>query len=117
MVPKSLALLGLSLLLSFVCGSTTFNQTHFDLDDAAWCAGLGGSTIDTLANFRLYAWNTDQPNDNSTGVPLVLATTGATAVAYSHTLVVSLQLRPLIYFEMNTSHLSVRLWNRMVTTG
>ena len=102
MVPKPLALLGLYLLLPFVPVSNASNPDQFDLNHVTWCAGLGGSTIDTLANFRLYAWNMDQPNDNSTGVPLVLATTGATATAYSHTLVVSFQLGPPIYFETNT---------------
>jgi len=116
MVAKSLALLGLSLLSPLVCGSTASSPDPFDLDDRAWCAGLGGTTIDTLTNFRLYAWNAGRPNVNSTGVPLVLATTGATATADSHTLVVSFQLGPLIYFEVNTSHLPHRLWNRMVTT-
>ena len=116
MVPKSLALLGLPFLSPFVCGSTVSGLDQFNLDDAAWCTGLGGSTIDTLTNFRLYAWDTDQPNANSTGVPLVLATTGATATAYSHTLVVSFQLVPQIYLEASTSNLPHRLWNRMVTT-
>ena len=116
MVPKSLALLGLLLLSHFVCGSTASSPDQFSMDDAAWCAGLGGSAIDTLANFRLYAWKKDQTNDNSTGVPLVLATTGTTATAYSHTLVVSVQLERLIYFEASNSHLLRRLWNRTVMT-
>ena len=103
MVPKPLALLGLSLLLPFVRVSIASNPDQLDLDHTTWCAGLGGSTIDKLANFRLYAWNVDQPNDNSTGVPLVLATNGATATAYSHTLVVSFQPGPPIYFKTNTS--------------
>jgi len=116
MIPKPLALLCLFFLSSLVCIASSSDQ--FNLDHAAWCAGLGGSTIDTLANFRLYAWNTDHPNDNSTGVPLVLATTGATAGAYSHTLVVSFQLGTpsLVYFRMDTYRLLDRLWNRMATT-
>jgi len=69
--------------------NTTSAQGQFSLGNAPWCAGLGGYTTDTLANFRLYAWNTDRPNDNSTGVPLALATTSATAAAYGHTLAVS----------------------------
>ena len=108
MIPKSLTLLGLFLLSPFICWGTASSQDQsgFGLNDTAWCAGLGGSTVDTLANFRLYAWNTDRPNDNSTGIPLVLATTGATAAAYGHTLVVSLQLRPAspTCFEMSIYH-------------
>jgi len=92
MILQSLAPLCLSLLSTFARGSNAFGQDRFTSTHAPWCAGLGGSTIDTLAGFRLYAWNTDRPNDNSTGVPLVLATTGATAAAHSHTLAVSLRI-------------------------
>ena len=99
MITKSLNLLGLSLLSVFIGGSTASSPDQFALDDAPWCAGLGGSAIDTLARFRLYAWNTDRPNDNSTGIPLVLATTGVTMAAYSHTLAVSLRLPDLLRDE------------------
>lgn len=92
MILQSLTLLGLPLLSVFAWGSNASVQDQFSSTDAPWCAGLGESTIDTLASFRLYAWNTDRPNDNSTGVPLVLATTGATVAAYSHTLVVNLRV-------------------------
>lgn len=98
MISKSLILLGLFLLAAFVCRSIASSQDRFTSGDAPWCAGLGGSTIDTLASFKLYAWNADRPNDNSTGIPIVLATTGATAAAYSYTLAVSLHV--LIYSEM-----------------
>lgn len=91
MILQSLTPLGLSLLLVFVWGSNASGHDQLTSIDAPWCTGLGGSTIDTLADFRLYVWNTDRPNDNSPGVPLVLATTGATATAYSHTLAVSLR--------------------------
>ena len=90
MIPNPFALLALSLLSVFVCGSTASGPDQLNFNDAAWCADLGGDTVDTIAKFRLYAWNTDRPNGNLTGVPLVLATTGATAGAYSHTFVVSL---------------------------
>ena len=94
MIPKSLALIGLFLLSAFICGKAVASPDQLSLNDAAWCAGLGGTAVDTIAGFRLYAWNTDRPNDNATGAPLVLATTGATVGAYSHTLVVSLPLGP-----------------------
>ena len=92
MISQSLTLLGLSLLSVFVWGSNASGQDEFTSIDAPWCSGLGESTVDTLAGFRLYAWNTDRQNDNSTGVPLVLATTGATATAHSHTFAVSLRV-------------------------
>ena len=54
-----------------------------------WCAGLGGDTIDSLANFTLAAWNPTGNNANDTGNPLVLSTTGATGGFSTHTLAVS----------------------------
>jgi hypothetical protein len=96
MIPKSLALFGLFLVSAFMGGTTASSPDQSTLGDAPWCSGLGGSAIDTLAGFRLYAWNTDRPNSNSTGVPLVLATTGATVAAYSHTLTVGLHLADLL---------------------
>ena len=91
MISQFLVLLGLSALSVLAWGShgSASGQGQFALGGTPWCTGLGGSTIDTLASFRLYAWYKDIPNNNSAGVPLVLATTGASAGAYSHTLAVS----------------------------
>lgn len=90
MISQLLVILGFSTLSALAWGSNTSVHGQFALGGAPWCTGLGDSTIDTLASFRLYAWYKDLPNSNSAGVPLVLATTGATAGTYSHTLAVSL---------------------------
>ena len=115
MISQLSALLDLSYPSTFGWGSVVVNQAQFTPVDAPWCAGLGESTTGTLEDFRLYAWNTDRPNDNATGVPLVLATTGATATAYSHTLAVS--LCDLTYSEMNADNPPRRPWNHMVITN
>ena len=54
-----------------------------------WCAGLGGSTVDDLANFTLAAWNPAGNNANDTGNPLVLSITGSTGGFSTHTWAVS----------------------------
>ncbi|KAI0764149.1 hypothetical protein BD413DRAFT_483041 [Trametes elegans] len=47
--------------------------------DPASCAKFGAGGFDEAPNFTLTAWNVDGSNDNSTGVPLVLASGGATS--------------------------------------
>lgn len=54
-----------------------------------WCHKLGGDTTDNLDNFTLSAWNPVGNNLNTTGVPLVLSTTGSTGGFSTHTWAVS----------------------------
>ena len=108
MISQLLVLFGFSTLSVLALGShgNASDQGQLALGGAPWCTDLGDSTIDTLASFRLYAWYKDIPNDNSVGVPLVLATTGASADVYSHTLAVSLP--PTIYSGTDADNVLLR---------
>ena len=81
-------LLGLAV-FAFASPFSVARQTEPAVGD--WCAGLGGDTVDNLANFTLAAWNPAGNNANATGNPLVLSITGSTRGFSTHTWAVSLQ--------------------------
>lgn len=67
-------------LLTFLLSSVALaSAAPFEkrLTTAPWCQNLGAGAFDLVTNFTLAAYYTEQPNANSTGVPLVLGRAGA----------------------------------------
>ena len=83
------SLLNLAILTAPALSFPVTRQTEPAVGD--WCTGLGGNTIDSLESFTLAAWNPAGNNQNDTGNPLVLSSTGASAGLTTHTWAVSVQ--------------------------
>ncbi len=67
----------LLLILPLSLGTTASPMSIRQTPSRPWCGDLGAGIFDIAYNFTLAAYNTSQPNANSTGAPLILGQDGA----------------------------------------